>query len=910
MLKWLKGDPAQPAAAEDPAQLLDTGFAAHRAGDFARARDLYERVIAIDPQHADALYLLGTLELAGGAPAVALERIDAAIAIDANHPAYHYTRGEALRASGQMDAAESAFRRALALDDTDANWWNELGLTLEALGKPEAAREAYEAALSRDRDCVPAACNLANLLTRRDEPKTAITLLQHALERQPESLPAHLALGLAQAKAGDGAAAVQSFLVADNLARLPGRAEVLIDQGITFERLDWRSAAERCYRLATTARPELLAGWINLSTVLVADGRHQEALVAAEQAARQAPDTPVARRQHAIVLAASGDLAAAEESAHAAIGLDPTQAESYYVLGNILAKRGFLDEAENAFRHAIEVQPKFRDARMGLANAMHTAGRYAEAIAVLDEILRDEPDHAEGLLNVGVALAQLNRAAEAERCLLRAIELKPNLAEAHVSLSNLYFALSRLAEGEASARKAIAIQPHNAVAWMNLGTVLQQQGLVAEAVDATRKVIELTPDDGFAWNNLLLTLNYLADVSVEELFAEHRAFGAQFDPDPAALPRFDAIDRRAERPLRVGYLSPDFRTHVVAFFFEPVLAAHDPKRVEAVCYYNHTIVDDTTRRLRDHAQLWRDVAAMSDAELVRLMREDRLDVVVDLAGHTAKSRLTALAQRVAPVQITWLGYPNTTGLAQMDWRITDARADPPGAEAHHTERLLRLPEVFLCYEPPPEAPEIADPPSVSGAPLSFGVFNNFPKVTDPMLALWARILERTPNSRLLIKTASLRDPGVIELARSRMQRAGLDLDRVELAGFTPGRREHLAAVASVDVALDTFPYHGTTTTCESLWMGVPVVTLAGDRHAARVGVSLLQHLALDQFIAHSPDQYVDIASQLALDSRLRLTLRSELRERMRKARLTDTTGFVRELETAYRTAWNKAMEGR
>jgi len=910
MLKWLKSERPKTAPAEDPTQLLDAGFAAHREGDVARARELYERVIALDPQHADALYLLGTLELAGGGPAAALERIDAAIAVRADHPAYHYTRGEALRASGRLADAEAAFRRALALDDTDADWWNELGLTLEAQGQPDAARDAYRSALDRNADCVPAACNLANLFTRRDEPEAAIALLRHALERQPESLPAHLALGLAQAKAGDGAGAVQSFLVADNLARLPGRAEALIDQGITFERLAWRSAAERCYRLATTARPELLAGWINLSTVLVADGRHADALVAAEQAARLAPETPVARRQHAVVLAASGDLGAAEESAHAAIGLDPSQAESYFVLGNILAKRGFLDEAENAFRKALELRPQFRDARMSLAHAMHTAGRYAEAIAVLDGILHDEPDHPEALLNVGVALAQLGRSTEAERCLQRAVELKPTLAEAHVSLSNLYFALSRLAEGEAAARKAIAIQPGNAVAWMNLGTVLQQQGLVAEAVDATRKVIALTPNDGFAWNNLLLTLNYLPDVSVDELYAEHRAFGARFDPDPATVPRFDGIDRRPDRPLRVGYLSPDFRTHVVAFFFEPVLAAHDPRRVESVCYYNHTIVDDTTRRLRDHAQLWRDVAAMNDAELVRLMREDRLDVVVDLAGHTAKSRLTALAQRVAPVQITWLGYPNTTGLAQMDWRITDARADPPGAEAHHTERLLRLPEVFLCYEPPSEAPEIADPPSVSGAPLTFGVFNNFPKVTDPMLALWARILEHTPGSRLLVKTASLRDPGVIALARERMRRAGLDPDRVELAGFTPGRREHLAAVASVDVALDTFPYHGTTTTCESLWMGVPVVTLAGDRHASRVGVSLLQHLGLDTLIAHSPDQYVHIASNLANDAQLRRTLRPELRGRMRAARLTDTAAFVRELEAAYAFAWNEAMERR
>jgi predicted O-linked N-acetylglucosamine transferase (SPINDLY family) len=752
---------------------------------------------------------------------------------------------------------------------------------------------------------VPAICNLANLNTRRGHPNVAIELLQRALEHQADSLPAHLALGLALVRAGDSAGAVQSFSVADHLARLPGQAESLIDQGITFERLDWRAAAERCYRLAIAARPQLLAGWVNLSTMLLADKRLDAALVAAREGARLSSAVPVARRQHAIALAASGDLAAAEDEVHAAIALDADSPDSQYVLGNILTKRGFLEEAEMAFRRAVALRVPFHDAQIALANVLHAAGRYGEAVAVLEDILRAKPDFAEAMLNLGVALAQMNRAAEGERYLKRAVALKPTLTEAHVSLSNLYFAQSRLVEGEAAARAALAIQPDNAVAWMNLGTVLQQQGLVAEAVEATRKVIELTPNDGFAWSNLLLTLNYLPGASPASLLAEHRAFGARFDPDPAAVPRFAERDRQPERRLRIGYLSPDFRTHVVSFFFEPVLARHDPRAFETVCYYNHAAVDDTTRRLRASAGLWRDVAALSDADLVRLMREDRLDIVVDLAGHTAKSRLTALAQRVAPVQVSWLGYPNTTGLAQMDWRVTDARADPPGAEAHHTERLLRLPEVFLGYEPPPEAPAITPPPSLSGAPVTFGVFNNFPKITDPMLALWARVVERTPRSRLLIKTASLRDEGVLRQFRARMQRAGLDLERVELAGFTPGRREHLAAVAGVDLALDTFPYHGTTTTCESLWMGVPVVTLAGDRHAARVGVSLLGNLGLEELIAHSPDHYVAIASDLALDPNRLEQLRHRLRPAMQAAPLTDLAGFVHALERGYRAAWRE-----
>jgi len=824
-----------PVPAADPATLIAEGFRSHQSGDLATARRAYGHVLDVDPDRPDALYLLGTLDLATGDLPAALERFDAAIARAPEQAAYHYSRGEALRAAGRLDDAVSAFRRALDLDGCDARWWNELGLTLDALARPAEARIAYESALAHDPRCAAALCNLGNQHLRNRAPAAAAELLRRALAIEPDSLPALGALS-------------QSLLAQDDLAG---------------------------------------------------------AIAAAAHAVAVAQQSPLAHLQHAFALAADGRLADAETAAHEAVALAPAMPETHFALGSILLRRGYLDEAEAALARALALRPHYAEAILERADLLYRVGRWPDAVADLQALVQREPALASAHIALANHLQQLGRLEAAESHYRCAIDLEPQEPLARVLLSSLLYAAMRFTDAEEAARGTVACKPDYPGGWVNLAMALQHQGRLAESAEASRRVLELAPGDVLARSNLLLTLNYLPDVSVDELYAEHRAFGARFDPDPATVPRFDGIDRRPDRPLRVGYLSPDFRTHVVAFFFEPVLAAHDPRRVESVCYYNHTIVDDTTRRLRDHAQLWRDVAAMNDAELVRLMREDRLDVVVDLAGHTAKSRLTALAQRVAPVQITWLGYPNTTGLAQMDWRITDARADPPGAEAHHTERLLRLPEVFLCYEPPSEAPEIADPPSVSGAPLTFGVFNNFPKVTDPMLALWARILEHTPGSRLLVKTASLRDPGVIALARERMRRAGLDPDRVELAGFTPGRREHLAAVASVDVALDTFPYHGTTTTCESLWMGVPVVTLAGDRHASRVGVSLLQHLGLDTLIAHSPDQYVHIASNLANDSHLRRTWRHGLREMMRQAPLTDVPTFTRHLEEGYRMAWTE-----
>jgi protein O-GlcNAc transferase len=836
LLDWITRKTAPPTTSVDPAALLDEGFRAHQGGDAIRARHCYERLLASDPRHADALYLLGTLDLAGGKTQTALERIEAAIAVQPNQAAFHYSRGEALRASGRLDEAVAAFRTALAIDDSDAKWWNELGLTLDALARTEEARDAYMAALERDAACVAAACNLANQHIRRGEPEAAAALLRQALEFEPAYLPAHGAL----------------------------------------------------------------------SQCLLSMSDHAGAIAAAARAVALDPASTLARLQHALALAADGQLAAAEPEAHEAVALAPNAPEAHFTLGSILLRRGFFDEADAELARALELRPQYTEAILERADLHYRMARHHEAIAGLEALVAREPALAAAHIALANHLLQVGHGDAAEEHYRRAITLEPSQPLAHVLLSSLLYNAARFTEAEAEARATIDCAPDYAGGWVNLAMALQHQGRMEESAQVNRRALELAPGDVLARSNLLLTLNYLPQVSAAELLAEHRAFGARFDPDPATVPRFAERDRRPDRKLRIGYVSPDFRTHVVSFFFEPVLAHHDRKNFETVCYYNHTVVDDTTRRLRERADLWRDVAALSDADLVRLMREDQLDIVVDLAGHTAKSRLTALAQRVAPVQITWLGYPNTTGLAQMDWRITDARADPPGAEAHHTERLLRLPEVFLGYEPPPEAPEITPPPSLAGAALTFGVFNNFPKITDPMLALWARILEQTPGSRLLVKTASLRDEGVLRLARERMQRAGLDLDRVELAGFTPGRREHLEAIARVDVALDTFPYHGTTTTCESLWMGVPVVTLAGDRHAARVGVSLLQHLGLDELIANSPDLYVHIATSLANDPAKRAALRPDLRDRMRQASLTDIPGFVRQLEDAYRTAWREA----
>lgn len=790
-----------------------------------------------------------------------------ALEVDPRYPDAQYLLGTLEAAAGHPIEALRRFDVAIEGDDDRASYHYSRGEALRALGRLNDALTAFRRALAIDDTDADWWNELGLTFEAAGQQQSAIASYEAALARRSAFAPAAINLANARVQSGD-----------------IGAAAALLHLALEFKPDD----------------PRALTG---MSQCLLSRGNVPAGIDAARSAVGYAPDAPYARLQLALALAAGDQLDAAETEAHEGVALAPQLAQAHFVLGGILRRRGFNDEADVALARAIELQPDYGDALLERAELLFRTGRAAIAVELLTPLVEREPDRAAAHLALAISHAQLDNTAAAETHYRKVIELDRTAPIANVLLSSLMYAQSRVSEAERTARAAIASAPDNAAAWINLALALQAQGQVSDAVSANRRALALDPGSALARSNLLFGMNYLDGVTPETLLEEHKAYGASVAPAPDSIPNFAGHDRVGSRKLRIGYVSPDFRDHVVGYFAEPVLVHHDRREIESVCYYTHTTVDHFTHRLRTRSDLWRDLGGASVDEMVRVMRADGLDIVVDLAGHTAHNALPALAQRVAPVQITWLGYPNTTGLSEMDWRVTDARADPPGFEAHHTERLLRLPEIFLCYDPPGDAPEIVDPLSFGGAPVTFGVFNNFPKITDRMLTLWAEILDRTPGASLLVKTASLRDAGVEERLRDRMSRAGLDARRVRLAGFTVGYGNHLAAVGSVDVALDTFPYHGTSTTCDSLWMGVPVVTLAGDRHAARVSVSILGHLGLDQLVATSAEEYVSIACRLAEDRDELLALRRSMRARMLGTTITDLPAFTRSLEAAYRTAW-------
>ncbi|HEY1542668.1 MAG TPA: tetratricopeptide repeat protein, partial [Xanthobacteraceae bacterium] len=563
-------------------------------------------------------------------------------------------------------------------------------------------------------------------------------------------------------------------------------------------------------------------------------------------------------------------------------------------------------EAETALRAILAEDAGHALSLRRLAWMCHQRGDDAEAGALLARALEREPDNADAHLNMGVVLAALGLEAGAEVSYRRGLARKPASVDGHNNLGVLLEHMGRYAEAEASYRRASELAPDAVHPLNNLAVMLKASGRLGEAIAVQRRAIALDPELPTARSNLLYKLVYDETVSPQALFDEHAAWGrtlaARFTTAGA---RF-ANSPQPERRLRVGYVSADFRHHSVAFFVEPLFAAHDKKKVEILLFTNDARVDTVAQRLKTLADRVVPICGMPDERATALIRELGIDILVDLSGHTSGNRMTLFARKPAPVQVTWLGYPATTGLPTIDYRITDTAADPPGeADAWHTERLVRLNDGFLCYQPPARAGAVAPLPARAAGYVTFGSFNNFAKLSPATVALWARLLREVPDARLLLKASQFKDADTRARCRAAFMAAGVAAERIEVAPPLTDPAEHLARYGRVDIALDPLTYNGTTTTCEALWMGVPAVTLRGDRHAARVGASIMTQVGLDALIAATPDDYIAIAGKLARDLDRLAELRAGMRERLRASPLCNAPRFADAMEGAYRAMWRR-----
>jgi protein O-GlcNAc transferase len=584
-----------------------------------------------------------------------------------------------------------------------------------------------------------------------------------------------------------------------------------------------------------------------------------------------------------------------------AIRLNPDFAEAHANLGTALVKVGKFEEAIAAFRESVRLKPGVAEMHVNLANALTSDRQIDEAIASYRQAIRLKPGIAAMHHSLAQTSAGVGRFDEAIAAFSEAIRLKPDDAEACYNLANVLKDIGRFDEAIAFYRQAIRLKPHLAEAHGNLGSVLKSVGQFDEAVACFRQSLRLEPDYDISHSALVFALNHQPDRDPEEILAEHRAWSDQHARPLMGETIAHSNDRSPERRLRIGYVSGDFRRHPVGHFFMPLLEHHDRRMVEVFCYANVQRPDDMSERMKAASDAWCDIFGLADDVVAKMVRSDGIDILVDLSGHTAGNRLRIFARKPAPIQMTYLGYTNTTGMTAIDYRLTDASADPPGMTDHlNAEKLWRLPGCAWCYRPPEDAPDIQ--PRGNG-PITFGCFNAFAKINPTLTATWAELLKRVPGSRLLLKSAGAGVASARQRLTGQFAEQGIAAERVEILGHIVDPRRHLELYGQVDVALDTYPYHGTTTTCEAMWMGVPVVTLAGRTHVSRVGVSLLSCVGLEELIAQSAEEYISIAARLAGDLARLAELRRVLRARMRASPLMDAPRFARDIETAYREMW-------
>jgi protein O-GlcNAc transferase len=565
-------------------------------------------------------------------------------------------------------------------------------------------------------------------------------------------------------------------------------------------------------------------------------------------------------------------------------------------------RAGQLAQAEQLYQQILQMDPRHADALHLLGLIVFNAGDAAAAENFLRRAVAATPSEAEFRNTLGVVCQSLGKLRDAANCFQAAVKRQPNYAEAMSNLGALLSEEGRLTESAQWARRASVTKPGYAEPLNNLGNTLVKQGLVDEALAAYRGAVSASPKRWEAWSNLLLAAHYLPNASPGELFAMHARVGKDMVENAAATFAEHGNSRDPARRLRIGYLSPDLRLHSVCYFTLPMLQHHDRSALEVFCYADAARPDEMTARAKSLADEWRSINGLPDDALAQMIRDDRIDVLVDLSGHTLRNRLTVFARKAAPVQVTYLGYPDTTGLPTMDYRLTDSFADPPGeADARAIEKLVRIDPCGWCYSPAPSAPEIT---ARKPGPITFGTFNALAKVNSQVIETWAGILRAVPGSRLMIKTAAMSEVSTRERLARALAAHGIEKSRLLLTGHRADPREHLSMYAQIDVALDPFPYNGTTTTCEALWMGVPVVTLAGRAHAGRVGSSLLNAIGLSDLVAQDLEQYGHLAAGLAGDPDRLQRLRADLRDRMRRSPLMDGVGFSRALESAYRRMWH------
>lgn len=686
----------------------------------------------------------------------------------------------------------------------------------------------------------------------------------------------------------------------DVLKQMPDHPDALYLSGVILHQQGHYELAINALANAIHIQAKVPAYYSQLGIVYAHLKRREDAYNCFRQIVALLPDDAFAHNNLGNSLKELNRLEEAKTAFEHALRLKPDYALAHNNLGNIYLVQEKPELAALSFKHALKITPDFIDAHNNLSVALEKMGEHNEAMTGYLTLMKHGVANVRTFNNLGNLYLVQGRPSEAVKAYQSALLLDPDCAETYCNAGYALIVLGKLSEASEQLSRAIQLNPEMAMAYLNLSGALCGLGKYAEAISCLRKALVNKPDNPDVHSNLLFVSQFLRALEPSNLFAEHLQFARHFeDPIKFVWQKHDN-DRDQTKRLKIAYVSADFRAHAVATFIEPILANHDKKQFEVFCYYNHVQQDAVTDRIRLQVDHWLPCLGLSDDLLASQIRRDGIDILIDLSGHTGGSRLLTFARKPAPVQITYLGYPGTTGLSSMDYRITDGRADTTEGEQFYSEKLLRLPDSLCCYRAAPDMPEVSILPALKNGYITFGSFNNSSKIDQRTISLWAQVMLAIPSSRLVMVT--IPEGARRDLILSQFASEGVARERIDFRGTLPAAQFH-ELFQRVDIALDPLVITGGTTTCESLWMGVPVIVLVGQRFLHRVGYSFLCSAGLSEYAAHTPEEYINIAVAAAADLQGLALLRAKMREQLSVSPLMDQKKFVGNFEKNLRHAW-------
>jgi predicted O-linked N-acetylglucosamine transferase (SPINDLY family) len=805
---------------------------------------------------------------------------------------------------GQAAEAAGLYRQILAVQPSHANALHLLGLLTASAGDDHGAVSLFDRAIAQ-MNAPEFLYNRANSLLRLKRTDDAIADLKLATTLKPAFPEGLYALGTVFRTAGRFTESAEAFRAA--VAARPGWADASNALGAALRSLDRFQEAEAAYLAALAVQPNHLEALMNLGNVRRHTGDKAGAVEACRRAVAASPSSAKGHDALGLSLSDAGDFAAAVTAHRRAVELDPTSAQMCNNLASALmnAARSDTDGARRAqdqsqalrwFEQAVRLDPAPSSALANWGSALTEIGRPEAAIPILERAVQLVPESAHAWSALGLACQDMGLLLRAIDSFEKSLKIDPDCFTALTNSSIALLAAGDAGRGEDAARRAVALRPDDPGACSALSNALREQGRVPEAVDAARKAVAADPRAADLHSNLVMFVQYDPAFDAAGLRREAEAWAAKHAPDRGAQAR-PVPNHGRNRRLRIGYVSADFTKHAVGRFILPVIQRHDRTRFEIHCFSSTPRDDAWTSLFRRDADRWHDIRRLDDDQADALIRREQIDILVDLSVHSAGNRLPVLGRCPAPVQISYLGYCGTTGMRQISHVLADRHMAPPVPETDgaFTETPLLLPDTYWCYRPPDDSPPVAPSPvSITGT-ITFGCLNNFAKLNDGVFTRWAEILLATGRSTLLI-SAKLGPQR--QAAIDCFVRRGVDGTRIRFMA-TAAMDKYLAAYAGIDIALDPFPFNGGTTSCDALWMGVPLVTFPGRTPVGRAGVSILHAAGLAELIAADDQDCVRLAVELAADHARLVELRRTMRHRLGNSPLTDEPRFVRNLEAIY-----------